>query len=279
MEGLGVSCCRGLAERLGVVYALPGAALVGGDRSGERGDGVPRGRRGLCEVVGVACKLSGAALVAGERLGERGDGVPRGCVWGVDVDWVPCPWAASWLGVAGTLRCGAWQLAGGGVGVRALRAVLPLGPCVFRSRRPGAGAVVALLAAVPVSVLRVVPPGGVGAGVARGLIGVATVASRVAIRGSVWVCMLVVAVACAPRRRARSPCPVPSSAPQSISTTGMVGHRRFGGQAAMTGGHEATDTGLAYAPVSQAHGHHHTVQCFALLHCSVEQFCTTPRGC
>ena len=25
-------------------------------------------------------------------------------------------------------------------------------------------------------------------------------------------------------------------------------------------GHEATDTGLAYAPVSQAHGHHHT-QC------------------
>ena len=30
-------------------------------------------------------------------------------------------------------------------------------------------------------------------------------------------------------------------------------------------GHEATDTGLAYAPVSQAHGHHHTVQCFALL--------------
>ena len=31
------------------------------------------------------------------------------------------------------------------------------------------------------------------------------------------------------------------------------------------GGHEATDTGLAYAPVSQVHGHHHTVQCFALL--------------
>ena len=23
-------------------------------------------------------------------------------------------------------------------------------------------------------------------------------------------------------------------------------------------GHEATDTGLAYAPVSEAHGHHHT---------------------
>ena len=29
------------------------------------------------------------------------------------------------------------------------------------------------------------------------------------------------------------------------------------------GGHEATDTGLAYAPVSQAHGHNHIVQCFA----------------
>ena len=29
-------------------------------------------------------------------------------------------------------------------------------------------------------------------------------------------------------------------------------------------GHEATDTGLAYAPVSQAHGHHHIVQCFFL---------------
>ena len=38
-------------------------------------------------------------------------------------------------------------------------------------------------------------------------------------------------------------------------------------------GHEATDTGLAYAPVSQAHGHHHTVQCFALLRCS----CTTAQ--
>ena len=24
-----------------------------------------------------------------------------------------------------------------------------------------------------------------------------------------------------------------------------------------SGGHEATDTGLAYAPVSRAHGHHH----------------------
>ena len=37
-------------------------------------------------------------------------------------------------------------------------------------------------------------------------------------------------------------------------------------------GHEATDTGLAYAPVSQAHGHHHIGQCFSLLHCSADQF-------
>ena len=37
-------------------------------------------------------------------------------------------------------------------------------------------------------------------------------------------------------------------------------------------GHGATDTGLAYAPVSQAHGHHHIVQCFSLLHCSADQF-------
>ena len=43
-------------------------------------------------------------------------------------------------------------------------------------------------------------------------------------------------------------------------------------------GHEATDTGFAYAPVSQAHGHHHIVQCFALLHYSADQFCTTPGG-
>ena len=28
-------------------------------------------------------------------------------------------------------------------------------------------------------------------------------------------------------------------------------------------GHEATENGLAYAPVSQAHGHNHIVQCFA----------------
>ena len=30
------------------------------------------------------------------------------------------------------------------------------------------------------------------------------------------------------------------------------------GNGAKCSGHEATDTGLAYAPVSQAHGHHHT---------------------
>ena len=35
------------------------------------------------------------------------------------------------------------------------------------------------------------------------------------------------------------------------------------GGGAMVGGHEATETGLAYAPVSQAHGHNHIVQCFA----------------
>ena len=35
-------------------------------------------------------------------------------------------------------------------------------------------------------------------------------------------------------------------------------------------GHEATDTGLAYAPVSQAHGHNHIVQCFSSLHCSAD---------
>ena len=43
-------------------------------------------------------------------------------------------------------------------------------------------------------------------------------------------------------------------------------------------GHEATDTGLAYAPVSQAHGHHHSVQCFALLHRSADLFSSTPGG-
>ena len=57
-------------------------------------------------------------------------------------------------------------------------------------------------------------------------------------------------------------------------------HNQQAGDCSMTlgGGHEATDTGLTYAPVSQAHGHHHTVECFALLHCSADQFCTTPGG-
>ena len=43
-------------------------------------------------------------------------------------------------------------------------------------------------------------------------------------------------------------------------------------------GQEATDTGLAYAPVSQAHGHHHSVQCFALLHSSTDQFSSAALG-
>ena len=36
-------------------------------------------------------------------------------------------------------------------------------------------------------------------------------------------------------------------------------------------GHEATDTGLAYAPVSQAHGHHHIVQCVFLVALQLRQ--------
>ena len=43
-------------------------------------------------------------------------------------------------------------------------------------------------------------------------------------------------------------------------------------------GHEATETGFAYAPVSQAHGHNHNCSMSCLLHCSVDQFCTTPGG-
>ena len=39
-------------------------------------------------------------------------------------------------------------------------------------------------------------------------------------------------------------------------------------------GHEATDTGLAYAPVSQAHGHHHIVQCFPC--CTAAQTSSEP---
>ena len=33
------------------------------------------------------------------------------------------------------------------------------------------------------------------------------------------------------------------------------------------------------APVSQAHGHHHIVQCFSLLHYSAHEFCATAGGC
>ena len=31
-------------------------------------------------------------------------------------------------------------------------------------------------------------------------------------------------------------------------------------------------------PCHRGHGHHHSIQCFALLHCSADQFCTTPGG-
>ena len=40
-------------------------------------------------------------------------------------------------------------------------------------------------------------------------------------------------------------------------------------------GHEATDTGLAYAPVSQAHGHHHT-QFNVLPCCTAAQTSSVP---
>ena len=51
-----------------------------------------------------------------------------------------------------------------------------------------------------------------------------------------------------------------------------------GGGAKSDAGHEATETGFAYAPVSQAHGHNHNCSMSGLLHCSVDQFCTTPGG-
>ena len=41
------------------------------------------------------------------------------------------------------------------------------------------------------------------------------------------------------------------------------------------GGHEATETGLAYAPVSQAHGHNHIVQCFS--RCTAAQAVSVPH--
>ena len=39
-----------------------------------------------------------------------------------------------------------------------------------------------------------------------------------------------------------------------------------GGGSSFQGGHEATDTGFAYAPVSQAHGHHHFRRGGGVLH-------------
>ena len=40
-------------------------------------------------------------------------------------------------------------------------------------------------------------------------------------------------------------------------------------------GHEATEPGLAYAPVSQAHGHNHIVQCFSC--CTAAQTSSVPH--
>ena len=41
------------------------------------------------------------------------------------------------------------------------------------------------------------------------------------------------------------------------------------------GGHEATETGLAYAPVSQVHGHNHIVRCFSC--CTAAQTSSVPH--
>ena len=43
----------------------------------------------------------------------------------------------------------------------------------------------------------------------------------------------------------------------------------------LSGGHEATETGLAYAPVSQAHGHNHIVQCVSC--CTAAQTSSVPH--
>ena len=68
--------------------------------------------------------------------------------------------------------------------------------------------------------------------------------------------------------------------PEPVDKCGQLQfrHCHHRGRRAFNLGHEATDTGLAYAPVSQAHGHHHSVQCFVLLHCSADQFGATPGG-
>ena len=123
----------------------------------------------------------------------------------------------------------------------------------------------------------------------------------------VSVLLLLMSVG-APRCPCRAPPPVPPACPpvrgfhicvrRGLSRARLAGHSPVATPVAGTsqragrssrpcgvcghlveGGHEATDTGLAYAPVSQAHGHHHIVQCFSSLHCSADQFCTTPGGC
>ena len=49
----------------------------------------------------------------------------------------------------------------------------------------------------------------------------------------------------------------------SIQSCCTAGHKMEARNMNVVAGHEATETGLAYAPVSQAHGHNHIVQCFA----------------
>ena len=62
----------------------------------------------------------------------------------------------------------------------------------------------------------------------------------------------------------RSNGPYADSPPLSDHFQGGGGLGLGGGRgAAKKGGHEATETGFAYAPVSQAHGHYHIVQCLA----------------
>ena len=60
----------------------------------------------------------------------------------------------------------------------------------------------------------------------------------------------------------RYPTPV-----SSFPTVNAAPQRHPGEKGQYEQGHEATDTGLAYAPVSQAHGHHH-MQFIVLLGCS-----------
>ena len=70
-------------------------------------------------------------------------------------------------------------------------------------------------------------------------------------------------------RRAPAACPCPGT---NRGAMGVLRNRLPGGKVGVLVrgallhagfGHEATETGLAYAPVSQAHGHNHIVQCFA----------------